>query len=106
MADYLGWRWEFGVQVPILALSLIVAVVTIPSDLGLHGREKQPIGEAMKTFDFRGSFLMSISVTFLILGLVSLVSCELSSPTVLTGHIPQSLGGNVLPCKHTYPISD
>ncbi|KAK3353510.1 major facilitator superfamily transporter [Lasiosphaeria hispida] len=84
MADYLGWRWEFGVQVPILVASLAIAVVTIPHDLGLHGREKQPLREAMKTFDFKGSVLMSTSVTFLILGL--------------------SLGGNVVPWSHPYVI--
>jgi len=71
MADYLGWRWEFGVQVPLLMASLAVAVTTVPADLGLYGRERQAFGEAMKTFDFKGSFLMSTSVTLLILGLVS-----------------------------------
>lgn len=70
MADYLGWRWEFGVQIPILAISLVIAVTTIPDDLGLHGKPKESIREAMKSFDFMGSFLMATSVTFLILGLV------------------------------------
>ncbi|KAK3312398.1 major facilitator superfamily transporter [Apodospora peruviana] len=85
MADYLGWRWEFGVQVPLLAASLLVAVTTIPSDLGLEGRPKLAFRDAMRTFDFKGSFLMSTSVTFLILGL--------------------SLGGNVIPWTHTFVIS-
>ena len=70
MADYLGWRWEFGVQVPFLAISLIIAITTVPHDLGLYGRNKQSLREAMKTFDFKGSILMSTSITFLILGLV------------------------------------
>jgi len=70
MADYLGWRWEFGVQVPVIVASLIVAVMTIPDDLGLHGKEQQNVWEAMKKFDYAGSFLMSTSITFLILGLV------------------------------------
>ena len=72
MADCLGWRWEFGVQVPVLAAGLVVAVATVPDDLGLAGRGKKPLLEAMKTFDFRGSALMSTSVTALILGLVGL----------------------------------
>ncbi|KAK0714971.1 major facilitator superfamily domain-containing protein [Lasiosphaeris hirsuta] len=84
MADYLGWRWEFGVQIPILVVSLVIAVVTIPHDLGLDGRETQPLREAMKTFDSKGSILMSTSVTFLILGL--------------------SLGGNVVPWSHPYVV--
>ncbi|KAL2168223.1 hypothetical protein VTG60DRAFT_282 [Thermothelomyces hinnuleus] len=85
MADYLGWRWEFGVQVPVIVLCLIVAVLVVPSDLGLGGREKQTLREAMRTFDFKGSILMSSSVTFLILGL--------------------NLGGNVLPWSHPFVIA-
>ncbi|KAL2158603.1 hypothetical protein VTH06DRAFT_4085 [Thermothelomyces fergusii] len=84
MADYLGWRWEFGVQVPVILLCLIVAVLVVPSDLGLGGREKQTLREAMRTFDFKGSVLLSSSVTFLILGL--------------------SLGGNILPWSHPFVI--
>ncbi|KAG7286989.1 hypothetical protein NEMBOFW57_006489 [Staphylotrichum longicolle] len=85
MADYLGWRWEFGVQVPVVVFCLVVAVLVVPSDLGLHGKEKQTIREAMRTFDFKGSVLMASSVTFLILGL--------------------NLGGNVLPWSHPFVIA-
>ncbi|KAK4238212.1 MFS general substrate transporter [Achaetomium macrosporum] len=85
MADYLGWRWEFGVQVPLVVACLVVTIVVIPSDLGLHGREKQKLLEAMAMFDFRGSILLSSAVTFLILGL--------------------NLGGNVLPWSHPFVIS-
>lgn len=74
MADYLGWRWEFGVQVPVVVFCLVVAALVVPSDLGLHGKEKQTIREAMRTFDFKGSVLMASSVTFLILGLVRTLS--------------------------------
>ena len=69
-------------RVPIIALCLALAILTVPDDLGLYGKEKQPLLEAMKTFDFTGSFLMATSVTSLILGL--------------------GLGGNVLPC--TLPL--
>jgi predicted MFS family arabinose efflux permease len=72
MADYLGWRWEFGVQVPVVMACLVVSILVIPNDLGLGGKEKQTLREAMRTFDFKGSILMSTSVTFLILGLVRL----------------------------------
>ncbi|KAK3390314.1 major facilitator superfamily transporter [Podospora didyma] len=85
MADYLGWRWEFGVQVPLLALALVLSIATIPSDLGLHGKQKQDFWEAMRKFDFKGSFLMSTSISFLILGL--------------------SLGGNIIPWSHPIVIA-
>jgi hypothetical protein len=51
---------------------LVVAILVVPSDLGLGGKKKQTLREAMRTFDFKGSILMSTSVTFLILGLVRL----------------------------------
>lgn len=77
MADYLGWRWEFGVQVPLIVVCLVVAVIVVPGDLGLHGKEKQTLREAMRTFDLKGSILMSSSVTCLILGLVSRLAAAL-----------------------------
>ncbi|KAL2136735.1 hypothetical protein VTI74DRAFT_1776 [Chaetomium olivicolor] len=84
MADYLGWRWEFGVQVPLVAIVLLISTIVIPDDLGLHGKKRQTLRDALRTFDFKGSILMSSSVTFLILGL--------------------NLGGNVLPWSHPFVI--
>lgn len=78
MADTLGWRWEFGVQIPPLALLFAVAAATLPPELGIYA-ERENFVVAMKAFDFRGSLLLATSTTFLILGL--------------------NLGGNVLPCK-------
>ncbi|KAK0629622.1 major facilitator superfamily domain-containing protein [Bombardia bombarda] len=96
MADYLGWRWEFGIQVPLVAVSLVIAIVTIPHDLGLYGAKSVSVREAMRTFDFKGSILMSSSVTFLILGLVSLICADGKE---------QSLGGNILPWSHPFVIA-
>ena len=80
MADYLGWRWEFGVQVPLLVVCLVVSILVIPDDIGLYGKKKQTLREALRRFDFKGSFLMSTSVTFLILGLVSPTNPPSPSP--------------------------
>lgn len=72
IADNLGWRWEFGIQVPALLICLIGAYITVPSRLGLRdGAQQKTLWEAMKVFDYRGSLLLSTGVTFLILGLVS-----------------------------------
>ncbi|KAI1101085.1 MFS general substrate transporter [Jackrogersella minutella] len=84
MADSLGWRWEFGIQVFPIALCFVVAFFGIPDDLGLQNKH-QSFKEGMKTFDFRGSILLTISTTFLILGL--------------------SLGGNILPWSHPFTIA-
>ncbi|PMD36194.1 major facilitator superfamily transporter [Hyaloscypha variabilis F] len=81
IADSLGWRWEFGVQVPFIALCVFASYFTIPRKLGLAaGIEKKSLWEAMKVFDFKGSLLLTSSITFLILGL--------------------NLGGNIFPWTH------
>ena len=87
MVDSLGWRWEFGVQVPVLAVGVVVSILAVPNDIGLYGKKKEGFWEAMRAFDFKGSFLMSTSVTFLILGLVSLA--RLSLDHLLTFSSPQ-----------------
>ena len=87
MVDSLGWRWEFGVQVPVLAVGVVVSILAVPNDIGLYGKKKEGFWEAMRAFDFKGSFLMSTSVTFLILGLVSLA--RLSLDHLLTISSPQ-----------------
>ncbi|KAI8965851.1 MFS general substrate transporter [Daldinia sp. FL1419] len=84
MADRLGWRWEFGIQVFPIILCFVVACYGIPGDLGLQDKH-QSFKEGMKTFDFVGSVLLTTSTTFLILGI--------------------NLGGNVLPWSHPFIIA-
>jgi hypothetical protein len=73
IADSLGWRWEFGVQVPFLVVALIMACFTTPPRLGLQdGVKQKTVWEAMTVFDFKGSILLTTSVTCFILGIVSL----------------------------------
>lgn len=69
MAEALGWRWEFGVQVPPLLLCMAMSAVVIPDDIGLQG-PRRGIFDAMRQFDFGGSALLTISTTTAILGLV------------------------------------
>lgn len=70
MAEALGWRWEFGVQVPPLLLCMAMSAVVIPDDIGLQG-PRRGIFDAMRQFDFGGSALLTVSTTTAILGLVS-----------------------------------
>ncbi|KAL7628816.1 hypothetical protein AAE478_000331 [Parahypoxylon ruwenzoriense] len=84
MADTLGWRWEFGIQVPPLILCIVIASLCIPRNLGLYDKHHTFV-QAMKAFDFRGSVLLTTSITFLILGL--------------------NLGGNILPWSHPFIIA-
>lgn len=87
MADQLGWRWEFGVQVPAFVVSFIVACFTVPADLGpcLAKASNTTFWGNLRRFDLAGSLLLTVSVGLLILGL--------------------SLGGNVLPWSHPIVIS-
>jgi hypothetical protein len=72
IADSLGWRWEFGIQVPLISICLTMACFTTPKRLGLQeGAQQKSVWEAMKVFDFKGSILLTTTVTFLILGIVS-----------------------------------
>lgn len=70
MAETLGWRWEFGVQVPVMVLGLGISIMAIPGDIGLQGPGRG-IWMAIKELDSKGSLLVVTATTTLILGLVS-----------------------------------
>ena len=74
MAEALGWRWEFGVQIPPMVLCIGIATVAIPRDLGIVG-ERKGVYQALREFDAKGSLLLTASISFLILGLVRFVLC-------------------------------
>ncbi|KAH0593195.1 hypothetical protein MHUMG1_08917 [Metarhizium humberi] len=84
MAESLGWRWEFAVQIPPMLLCVGMAALTIPGDLGISG-ESQTVVETIREFDTTGSFLLTLAVSFLILGL--------------------NLGGNMMPWSHPFVIA-
>ncbi|KAJ4864796.1 major facilitator superfamily domain-containing protein [Trichoderma breve] len=84
MAEALGWRWEFGVQIPPLLLCIAVVVLVIPDDIGLKGPRKG-FREALGEFDFKGSALLTVSTTSAILGL--------------------NFGGNIYPWTHPLVIA-
>lgn len=55
-----------------MSLCLATAIVSMPNNLGLRdGQEKKTLLQALRGFDFKGSALLTISTTSLILGLVS-----------------------------------
>ncbi|KAK2034470.1 major facilitator superfamily transporter [Colletotrichum zoysiae] len=84
MADHLGWRMVFAVQILPLIICCIIAVVAVPNDLGLAGK-RETFVEALRAFDFKGSILLTTSITFFVLGL--------------------SLGGNILPWSHPLVVA-
>lgn len=70
MAEMLGWRWEFGVQVPVLILCLSICLVVIPGDIGLEARDNDA-WHALREFDVKGSVLLALCTSSLIISLVS-----------------------------------
>lgn len=100
LADTLGWRMEFFIQVclplvsarihansnpqqvPSIAICFAVAWLAVPTDLGPQLMTKNNVGiwDTIRAFDLAGSLLLTSAVTFLIVGM--------------------NLGGNVLPWTH------
>ena len=87
LCDRLGWRWMFGIQVPLILVMLVTAWLTTPTNLGpnLAKTGNLSVWQTIKGFDIVGAILLTLSVTFLILGL--------------------NLGGNVLSWGHPVVIS-
>lgn len=82
--DWLGWRWAFGVQVPLTIISGALAFFTIKIPV------KKTDGSKIKRVDFLGAFTLVTALVLLLLGLNS--------------------GGNVVPWTHplvltTLPLS-
>jgi hypothetical protein len=85
IADTIGWRWCFLLQVPVSAFALLVGHLVIKRTAAPHSPSRGGIWELWKKVDLLGSLL-------LILGLSS----------QLTG---LSLGGNELPWNNPWVIS-
>lgn len=87
LCDTLGWRWTFGIQVPLQVLILVAAIIIMPDSLGpnLARNSDKSALEHIKSFDLLGSFLLTSTVASMILGL--------------------NLGGNVLSWEHPLVIT-
>ncbi|KGQ12245.1 Vacuolar basic amino acid transporter 1 [Beauveria bassiana D1-5] len=70
LAETVGWRWEFGIQVPPLLLIFGASFVAIPDDIGLWGKPAKTVLQALREFDLVGSGLSTATTTALILTLV------------------------------------
>ncbi|KAH6626621.1 major facilitator superfamily domain-containing protein [Chaetomium sp. MPI-SDFR-AT-0129] len=83
IADTIGWRWCFNLQVPISAFALIVGALVINNPEG--GFELgQSFRDTWARVDFTGAFLLVISISLQLVGL--------------------SLGGNELPWSSPWVI--
>ena len=55
MADFFGWRWSFGIQIPLIVVSLLV---TFRSHIPQDNKSTSGIMERLKRVDFAGAFLL------------------------------------------------
>ncbi|KPA38349.1 major facilitator superfamily transporter [Fusarium langsethiae] len=86
MADAVGWRWSFGLQVPVLLIATFLCWQKLPDNLG--GRKSQSDnldkssggGSKLARLDFVGLFLLAIFILLLLL--------------------PMELGGKKIPWSH------
>lgn len=65
LADTIGWRWSFGLQVPLALL----AVLSVSLALKLPQREHQNFKEKLRRVDFGGAFTLVLSIFCLLVGL-------------------------------------
>ncbi|KAI9683005.1 MAG: hypothetical protein M1822_006198 [Bathelium mastoideum] len=87
MCDRLGWRWTFGIQIPIVVIVMILSAISIPAGLGPHlaRNSNKTAWQLVAGFDITGSILLIVTVGFLILGL--------------------NVGGAILPWSHPLVIA-
>lgn len=84
IADQIGWRWCFLLQVPFSVVAFIVGVLAVknqPGDISLQGG----LDVVWKRIDFTGALLLVVAVSVQLLGL--------------------SLGGNELPWDSPWVIA-
>lgn len=77
LADHVGWRWEFGLQVPFILACIVIINYTVPGAITSASGSADALVDRFKDFDFAGSLFLTTSLSFLIFG--------------------ASVGGNVLP---------
>ncbi|KAI8965368.1 MFS general substrate transporter [Daldinia sp. FL1419] len=84
IADTIGWRWCFLLQVPISIVALILGYVVIKNQQISYGGGSS-LKETLRIVDFLGSFLLITAISVQLIGL-SLGGNELpwSSPWVIT----------------------
>ncbi|KAE8143586.1 major facilitator superfamily-domain-containing protein [Aspergillus pseudotamarii] len=84
IAETIGWRWEFGVQVPPLLVCLGITSVVIPDKLGILG-DRESVSQVIRGFDALGASLLTMAVSTLTLGL--------------------NIGGNIIPWSHPFVVT-
>ncbi|KAF5670631.1 major facilitator family transporter fnx1 [Fusarium heterosporum] len=83
IADHIGWRWCFLLQVPVSVVALIIGVLVVSDQSGGFSLDGN-LGTVWQRVDFSGSLLLVVAVSVQLVGL--------------------SLGGNELPWSSPWVI--
>ncbi|CAI6340800.1 unnamed protein product [Periconia digitata] len=78
--DSIGWRWAFLIQVPLIFISMVLVMLTVPATPS--DPDDKP---KLKRIDFLGSFILVTLLVLLLLGL--------------------ACGGNLLPWSHPFVLA-
>src|SRR4051794_4964326 len=62
LADHVGWRWVFLVNLPIGAAALAIVALVLPASVGRQEQRRAPI-------DFAGIALLTAAIAFVLVGL-------------------------------------
>ncbi|KAM0318662.1 hypothetical protein ACHAPQ_010605 [Fusarium lateritium] len=91
IADHIGWRWCFLLQVPISIVALVIGALVVSDQTGGFSLDSS-LGTVWRRVDFSGSLLLVVAVSVQLVGL-SLGGNELpwSSPWVI-GSLIGSIG--------------
>jgi MFS family permease len=83
IADYIGWRWCFLLQVPVSVLALVLGALVLHDQAGGYDI-RLGFGTIWAKIDLLGAFLLVTAISVQLIGL--------------------SLGGNELPWDHPWVI--
>ncbi|KAM5346765.1 hypothetical protein ACJ41O_009770 [Fusarium nematophilum] len=83
IADHIGWRWCFLLQVPVSAVAFVIGALVVANQPGGFSLDRG-LGAVWKRVDFSGSLLLVVAVSVQLVGL--------------------SLGGNELPWSSPWVI--
>jgi EmrB/QacA subfamily drug resistance transporter len=84
LAETVGWRWIFGLQVPIGAFCLIWAASTL--------RPMPAMSQHRERLDVPGTALVALTLSALVIGLSELQTSGLRSPLVIGGFVVFAIG--------------
>ncbi|TDL17535.1 MFS general substrate transporter [Rickenella mellea] len=88
IADGVGWRWTFLIQVPIAAF----AIIAVSLALHVPTKKSSSFTEKLKRVDFAGSFLLVFAILSLLIGLDQTTSSFIAaSPTLSTILAPRTM---------------